>query len=263
MDRDDGVGALGEEPLVDLLELARGWRPRLGPRCARGGHPLPELGRREVLAGAERLVPERVTDKGDDRDAVRLGLGRIQVRGRDRSRRRHGPQLPSSRPPALPAADDTGPCASAERPSGRAWTEAPKDCRERPGRSPLRQWRPARVGFQALRRPGGASIRWGGRSCPGRLHHRPGPLVRLRRPRLLVGAPRSGDWITSAWSSRRRPGVPTRCREPFRRRRRLSSQSLPRQAPSSPALLPWTSIAQRTRRARYKSPAAWLLSDVR
>ena len=57
--------------------------------------------RRQVHAGAERLVAERHRQR-DDRDAERRWPGPDPGPTRNRSRTRHGPQLPSSRPPGTP-----------------------------------------------------------------------------------------------------------------------------------------------------------------
>ena len=105
VDRDDRVGAVGEDLVVDRLELAGARRRGLGERRVRRGHPLPELGGREVDAGPERLGAERDRQR-DDPDAGGLGDGRDRGPTPNRSRRRRWPRLP---PPApCVRRDDTG-----------------------------------------------------------------------------------------------------------------------------------------------------------
>ena len=76
----------GERRFVGVLELAR--RRGGGRRERRVGrdHPLPERLGRQLDAGLERLGAE-VHEQRDDRDPLRRGVGRIQVRrgiGEDR-----------------------------------------------------------------------------------------------------------------------------------------------------------------------------------
>ena len=100
---------VGEGAVVDRLELARARRRPSSGTAHRARSSAPRTRPSRGRSPARNDSSPNVTDSGDDRDAVRLGLGRIQVRGGIGHERDTGHSFPPPDPRHSLPRDDTGP----------------------------------------------------------------------------------------------------------------------------------------------------------